>query len=71
MLLHLQIAYLAIDGHWHPEVPKPHWWGRVWRRFEHWMLEPVDFPGKWPAQEPSAERYNSESPAASDQPYER
>lgn len=66
MLRHMQNTFLVSRQIWSPDSPKPHWWARVWLRFEHWMMEPVDFPGKWPAQEPPAERYNSESPSTSD-----
>jgi hypothetical protein len=33
-----------------------------------WLLTPIDFPGKWPVNEPPPERYNSGVYAESDKP---
>jgi hypothetical protein len=58
MLFHLRLATSA-ERPRHPEVPEPRWWERLWARLHNWLWRPVDFPGKWPAQKPPSERYNS------------
>lgn len=70
MILPLQITRPIWHRPLHPEVPKLRWWATVGQRLKHWMLEPVEFPGKWPAQEPLRERYNSECLSAPGKPYE-
>ena len=34
---------------------------RLWRRFVHWLTEPIPFPGKWPVNADGQKGYNSVS----------
>ncbi len=34
------------------------WWHNGWQAFLEWMAEPIPFLGKWPACNPSEQRYN-------------
>lgn len=35
--------------------------GRIWRRFLQWLMEPIEFPGRWDASAPPSKTYNRES----------
>lgn len=39
-------------------------------RFLTWLLKPVEFPGRWPADESPPERYNTEVPNESKLPHD-
>jgi hypothetical protein len=39
------------------------WWQKGWHAFVEWLTEPISFPGKWPACNPSQQRYNRDTEA--------
>ena len=38
-------------------------WQKGWHAFVEWLTEPISFPGKWPACNPSQQRYNRDTEA--------
>lgn len=54
---------LQLTGVWKSATKKSHKvgeakWKVLFERFKHWLMEPIDFPGKWPDHKYRRARYN-------------